>query len=268
MNIKKNLWKSTVSSRGEDASIFNAYGGNLYPGANKETFNSNLDLLNKRINAIHKELTYWDLYKITTSVNNSSELEGVVAALAPGEACLINTGSFTLQNDSYSRGDVIVKLISNELVKVPSVNNGIYYPAKIEKENELYKLTYYYSTVIPQKQSGPEVGLNQEAEMTRTIVFKDLSEATGAYIYGQYLVISSNEVRFDQVFMNEELVYPVIKFFFYNSTSGSREEIGLDYTVTVENSQWVVTLSNPDSNWYYDETQHDLDTAPLYMQVK
>ncbi len=270
MNIKKNLWKSTVSSRGADASIFNLPpGGTLYPGTSKTVFDQNLNLLNSRINAIHKELTYWNLYKITTSVNTSTELDGVVSSLAPGEACIINTNTFTNQDRSYSRGDVIVKLISNEVIHIPSVNNGIYYPAEIKAESGLYTLTYHFATAKPPEGS---VWDNSEEEVApraaEKMTFANLQASEASYIYGWYrevinnageVVVAAGEdpdpFTFDAVYMEETLVYPVIKFFF--PVGAAWEEVSLEYSVSLANDKWTVSLTN-----------YEGISGPIMMQVK
>lgn len=253
MNIKRNVWESNVTSRGEDASIFEKAKGGLFTPANFSNFQKNLELLNDRIYAIHKQLTYWDLYKITTSVNNSSDFEAIVAALAPGEACVINTNTFTTglgdSTQSFSRGDVIVKTIDNELIYIPTINSGIYYPAKLSRgtsENVItYQLDFNYSKTMPS--SGiTSKELDQEVtNPTQTISFQDLGIVTADYIYGRYGDFTGS-FTFDAVFDatdNTRPIYPIIKFFYNN------EEISFEYTVTytaiaVGKGSWTVTGLN------------------------
>ena len=229
-------------------------------------------MLNSRINAIHKELTYWNLYKITTSVNTSTELDGVVSSLAPGEACIINTNTFTNQDRQYSRGDVIVKLISNEVIHIPSVNNGIYYPAKVEATSGLYTLTYKFATASPAEGS---IWPKEDDDATEanspawTMTFKDLQASEASYIYGIFREVINNAGQlvvaagsdpdpfvFDAVRMEETLVYPVIKFFYPVGTA--YEEVSLEFSVSLSNDdQWIIALTN-----------YEGISGPIMMQVK
>lgn len=285
MNIKQNLWKSTVSSRGQDASVFNNAVGDssLYPGHSPEIFARNLELLNKRIHSIHKDLTYWNLYKITTSVNSSTEFESVVAALAPGEACIINTNSFTSQGVDYSRGDVFVKTISNEIVYVPSVNSGFYFPSQINwnSETNSYNLKYSYaqgSSVLAGDQSLTLNNPTPLATPSQTITITGLQESHASTIYGEFHVVNSNsdyikfsdtsgDLGLEAVYVSSSLVYPVIKFFVKTTVSGNDtyEEISGDYSVALytdsgtNKKYWRIVCS------FYDST---VFSNKLWIQVK
>lgn len=246
MNIKVQNKDLIINSRRNDASIFNFYEGGLYPdSASRDSFNKNLKLLNQRIFSIHKELTYWDLYKITATVSSSTEFDAVVAGLAPGEACIINTTTFSTGDTRLSRGDVIVKTINNENVLVRSVNAGIYYPYCITKSNEgsTYQLNYRYSEVMPEQESSTvNVEEGQIATLAKTIEFTNFQAAHPDTIYGKFQSLSLNSVSFPLLYEDretEKIIFPVIKFFLNN------EEIIGDFSVSVstENDQVSVTHS-------------------------
>lgn len=267
MNIKQNLWKSTVSSRGQDASIFNDVEGNssLYQGTDPTVFAKNLELINQRIHSIHKELTYWNLYKITLSVNSSADFERIIAALAPGEACIINTNTFTSQGQRYSRGDVFVKTINNELVYVPSVNSGFYYPSLIRynSTDNVYQLQYSYSTVAPNETSTSTVGIDElVANPASKIIFENLSETRASFIYGNYQEIDSlNPVLIRKTVIDGVNVYPVVKFFLSENNGMTMEEIGLNFSVVSSSDYWSITCTD------YD-TLFSTNGRKLFMQVK
>ena len=90
----------------------------LYHKGGPETFQKNLELINERINSIHKELTYWDLYKISASVNNASEFYSVFTSLAVGQSMVINCNTFYVNDIAYHKGDVIVKINENQEIKI------------------------------------------------------------------------------------------------------------------------------------------------------
>lgn len=259
MNIKKNIWKSTISSRGVDASVFNnpTTPSTLYEDHpySRETFIKNFDLLNKRINSIHKELTYWNLYRISTSVNSSEDLAGIVSALVPGEACIINTNTFSNQDVTYSRGDVIVKLITDELIKIDSVNSGLYFPSQISYNEitQTYNIIYRYSASMPLDSSTyTQNSFNDApaAEPAMIMSFNNLAPTVASTIYGINEVLLANQTSF--TFHAEhlppesgqsigQLIYPVIKFFFQG------EDISCDFSISYSstNDEWTVNFNTP-----------------------
>ncbi len=57
MNIK-NIRNITLDTIKADKSIFDFNMGGLYPGQTIASFEKNIDLINRRINSIHKHLAY------------------------------------------------------------------------------------------------------------------------------------------------------------------------------------------------------------------
>lgn len=241
-------------------------------------FPKNLELINQRIYHIHKQLTYWDLYKITTAVNSSTQLETTVAALAPGEACIINTNTFSDGKDTFSRGDVIVKTIDNELVVVKTINSGLYYPARIKTDGDAYSLSYAFSASAPETSVPSVVPVDspKAAELSQEITFTGLHGATtDGYIYGEfqevqldaqsqiptltvkYATIDTNAQPTPSDPSDDVLVYPVIKFF--RPTGNYFEEIVGDFEVTGNNTS---------RQWEIKPTFYEAILGTLYMQVK
>ena len=199
----------------------------LYHKSGPETFQKNLELLNERINSIHKELTYWDLYKISASVNNASEFYSVFTSLAVGQSMVINCSTFYVNNIAYHKGDVIVKINENQEIKIDSLSTGIYYPSKLTKEDKsnTYLLNFTYAAGEPQE--GSSTGPQKEYSYTLS------TQESNANIYGQ--VSRSNPFTFKAIPDTEggqDYIKPIIKIF-----TEDNEEIAVDFILTFEKKE-------------------------------
>ena len=199
----------------------------LYHKGGPETFQKNLELLNERINSIHKELTYWDLYKISASVNNASEFYSVFTSLAVGQSMVINCSTFYVNNIAYHKGDVIVKINENQDIKIDSLSTGIYYPSKLTKDDQsnTYLLNFTYAAGEPQEGSstGPQKEYRYPLSMPEN----------NANIYGQ--VSRSNPFTFKAIpdtKGSQDYIKPIIKIF-----TEDNEEIAVDFTLTFEKKE-------------------------------
>lgn len=194
----------------------------LYHKGGPETFQKNLELINERINSIHKELTYWDLYKISASVNNASEFYSVFTSLAVGQSMVINCNTFYVNDIAYHKGDVIVKINENQEIKIDSLSTGIYYPSKLTKDDQsnTYLLNFTYAAGEPQE--GSSTGPQKEYSYPITM------PESNANIYGQ--VSQSNPFTFKAIPDTEggqDYIKPIIKIF-----TEDNEEIAVDFTLT------------------------------------
>ncbi len=199
----------------------------LYHKGGPETFQKNLELINERINSIHKELTYWDLYKISASVNNASEFYSVFTSLAVGQSMVINCSTFYVNNIAYHKGDVIVKINENQEIKIDSLSTGIYYPSKLTKDDQsnTYLLNFTYAAGEPQEGSltGPQKEYSYPLSMPEN----------NANIYGQ--ISRSNPFTFKAIpdtKGSQDYIKPIIKVF-----TEDNEEIAVDFTLTFEKKE-------------------------------
>lgn len=208
----------------------------LYHKGGPETFQKNLELINERINSIHKELTYWDLYKISASVNNASEFYSVFTSLAVGQSMVINCSTFYVNNIAYHKGDVIVKINENQEIKIDSLSTGIYYPSKLTKDDQsnTYLLNFTYAAGEPQEGSstGPQKEYSYPLSMPEN----------NANIYGQ--VSKSDTFTFEaipDVVGGIDYIKPIIKVF-----TEDNEEIAVDFTLTFDKNgdNGFFTISN------------------------
>lgn len=206
-------------------------------------FQKNLELLNSRINAIHKELTYWDLYKLTASVENAEDLDAIFSSLSVGQSMVINCPTFTKGGIKYSRGDVIVRTTDSSEIKIDALSTGLFYPQAIKKESgNVFTITYSYFEGTPKQDADPvKIDITaqnpiqpvQNHVLPPTIEFENLSDVAGT-IYGFIRKFEDGTTgddvtlgsSFDVLYENNDatkIILPIIKCF-----DDNYEEINLD----------------------------------------
>jgi len=238
----------------------------FFEGADKSIFQKNLELLNQRINAVHKQLTYWDLYKITTALRDPQDFESAFAALTVGSSLVINCPSFNKGNIEYSRGDIIVKTAQDEEIKIDALNTGLFFPELIEHigSTNTYTLKYTYSNKIVGTE-GTMVEIGSTVPET-DLLYKDISftgfSDVSANIYGIRADMSSTSSLTFNLVYNENAsspVLPIVKFF-----NQENEEISLDIgTATTSHASIVISSE-------HSTVTVELNNASVvkYIQVK
>lgn len=244
MNIKYKFNNNEkVSAPLTPANLFDTNTGGLYPMEGQidlqHRFAQNIELINQRISGITKQLTYWDLYRLAYQVTSPNDLDATFAKLTPGQALIINCESFSSNNQSYHKGDVVVKMLDNEAAYIPAITGGIYYPDAESSgpttEGGRYKLVYKYATSKPQDTIEIEV---------------PQGDVTDSYIYGIFRDISNKYAStnteysesFDCVSYEDTPIRPYIKFF-----TEANEEIALSFSVTLSNNTWTVSWTDAPS---------------------
>jgi len=244
MNIKTAT--STLSSRG-DTSVFYEYNGGLSGKTSLVGFKADLELLNKRISAIQKDLTYWDLYKITTSAKTPAEAAAKISQLAIGESIVIDSATFSLGGISLSRGDTITRLIDGTLLKIPALTTGFYYPKKISVTDNIYTLTYGFTDKEPNS-TAAELVKDVELEDPHVVETFKIASTGASHVYGEYVNLTENHTQItDGIYswayrFNIEhgddpnnTVRPIVKFF-----DSSNEEVYLDFKLTADSTTWLL----------------------------
>lgn len=217
----------------------------------KDVFRKNLNLINGRLNAVHKELTYWDLYKISASVNSAEEFYSVFASLSIGQSMVINSNTFSINGVDYHRGDVIVKISEDNEIKIDSIATGIYFPQELShtEGTDTYEINYHYTSAVPSA-GGKEVKNNKvSTDGAPNINLKfnvESSNPENNSIYGIYSegVLLNNDyiVEFPAVEVDNNIVRPVVKIF-----TEDNEEIFEDFTTSIDTTQSpvkIITISN------------------------
>lgn len=213
------------------------------------SFQRNLELLNNRLNTIHKELTYWDLYKITDTVMNEQSFPSIISALAVGNSAVINCDTFSYNQQQYHRGDVIVKINDTQEILIPAVNTGVYVPMSlVPVEGNSYTLKYSYTEAV------------KESEKTKNLNF-ELSDDSAIYGNTYDFTSSSYSCSFPILVKDNAVIKPVVKTFVTVNNTDVYEEIVLDEDITVaaDSTEWSIEV---ESDVFENLIDH------IYVQVK
>lgn len=208
----------------------------LYKG--KDFFQKNLELLNSRINTVQKELSYWDLYKITHTVTSEQSFPSVISSLAVGESAVINCETFDYSNQRYRRGDVVVKISDSEEILVQAINTGVYKPQPIvgtlTPGTNTYQIKYKYEEAVP---DGDIVSLK----------FPISDESS---TYGNTYELDSDHMHkdFQTFFFSTEPIKPVIKSFIGDGVTYEEiilnEDLLITYATNVSPNKWNIDIAS------------------------
>lgn len=215
-----------------------------YPNAqNIHQLNDNLVAIDNHLYALRKELSYWNLYEISYSVDNADAFSQTLASLAPGEALIINLdGVFNYEGEQYTRGDVVLRLTDGTYTTIKAAMTGFYYPSKVEQVGKNFKLTYAYYGDGQQPNTG-EHGLSSTplSQPYETEFFSiPVASAADSFMYGiRYDMSATDTYTFTAVKHNNNVIPPIIKFFTIN-----QEEVAVDFTCVYDNaSQYTLTIN-------------------------
>lgn len=221
---------------------------------NIDDLKSNLSSLAENVNKIGKEISYLDLYNITTAIENKEDFQKEVNFLAPNSAAVINAPSFSIDNITYKTGDIMLRNNAGDLIHIKAQAGGVYFPAQILKDKDgQYQIIFQYSEAIISGNIEKPVAENNNENIVdkayQKISFTGLQTSNeDATIYGHIFAIdSSNQAfSFSAMTIGSTVVRPVIKFYFEDDT-GDREEVFLDYAVELsqgENPEFTVTIND------------------------
>lgn len=95
-------------------------------------FAKSMEEMDKKLNEIKKEITYWDVYNITSAITNPDEFDNKIANLEINSSTVINTTYFKRvfegkETEFYS-GDVIIRLKNGDYQHIKAANAGVYVP--------------------------------------------------------------------------------------------------------------------------------------------
>ena len=96
-----------------------------------QDFRNDLDFLDRKLNQVHRDVNYWDIYKISAAVTDPNLFQSVWNSLTPNSALVINTSSITIGYQTFNRGDIVLKSNDGSQIIVRAENGGIYYPSSL-----------------------------------------------------------------------------------------------------------------------------------------
>lgn len=135
---------------------FHDYGLPCEKPANHTDIMKNITYLYNKMQACTRNVTYFDLYKINTVINNSSDFESQVSALEPYSTAIVNT-RFSRPEGEYSPGDLVVKNIDGTTTTIFAQRGGIFYPQTIIKDSDVDQ-NYTYNFIFAFREKAPDTG--------------------------------------------------------------------------------------------------------------
>ena len=214
-------------------------------------FQKNIEFLYKKIDNCTRKLSYFDLYKITTVVNNSSELEAKITSLPPYSSLVINTPIKTSTGSLYSIGDVILKNNDGTFSVIPAQRGGIFCPTEISKidgSSSSYNIRFEYIPSPPEKNSTAVIDdVNNKwtvSDPKQSITFKGINIESSGSPYNH--ILSSSSITFPQATDTAgNPIPPIVNIKWQN------EDIYTDVSITPTGSDYIVSVpSNMSLNNY------------------
>lgn len=211
-----------------------------------EQFKNRLIYIDGKLDEIKKEISYWDIYNIQETLYYKEDFHEKLTALQPNSSLVINTTSFTEvfndNNQTFYRGDLIVRDKYGVDHYVPAANSGVYVPTmETEENNTNLKITYNFNTNAP-TEDGKYISYSQQI---KTLTGEN-SKTYGFSIPGTYNS-SSNFYPFDVIKDGNKPIVPVIKFFDKNNQEVYTDEYALFINTSGETSTYRFYLKNNQS---------------------
>ena len=229
------------------------------------TYSEMLSALESKIDSVKREISYFDVYNITTVTTDPDAFPAQISALPFGQSLVINTeSSFNHNQVLYNRGDILLKLNTGQLVHIKSQTGGIYYPSNITTVDGAYALEYSYSSAAPVDPGNPKEGEDSTqlgvTEFAKKIRVNGLKSSGSSNIYGNWDIITQLDYNFE----GRADITPMIQFFFTKSDDTKivdMEEVVVDYDLSYQTEGWTASLPS--------EMQISTDTGhQLYAKVK
>lgn len=214
-------------------------------GMNGELMQQDLECLNRHLNSAYKTLTYWDLYNISDSVDDAASLNAKINSLLPNSALVINAEEITNNDETYRRGDVILKLNNGTYKTIRAQSSGYYFPSQIYTEDGNNYLQFSYISGVTPTNDTATLGPTLLEKPHQQIRIPLTVEDTAVVCYNIWSKITALTDPIEYKMVNGTKVQPVIKTFISTNTDGtSFEEIIMPIVVT-DNGQSKFTITTP-----------------------
>ena len=178
-----------------------------------------LNNLNEKLNSVTREVSFWDVYNITQVLLSDNDILSKLPLLNIGEGAIVNANMLSEGSEIHYRGDLAYRKSDGQLIWIPAENKGIYTPS-ISLEGNQLKLTYSYSSDIPDQGEQSSISIDMQQEQSYAIdVYVDRSTYT-------FPAITFFRDYGDDDFETVEL-RPIVKF--YVRADNGIEDLYLDW---------------------------------------
>lgn len=123
----------------------------------KPAINEYLKYLDAKLSAVRKTATFWDAYNIRESASTPEEFIQKYAALPNSSSLVINTSTINIDNNTYNRGDIVIKDNYGNQILVPNEQSGVYYPFSLTSDaSGNMQLSFQYAQEPPSQNTTLE----------------------------------------------------------------------------------------------------------------
>ena len=212
--------------------------------------------INKKLNDITRDVSFWDVYNVTQVLLNDNDLTSKLALLNIGEAAIVNANVLNNGAENHYRGDVAYRKADGELIWIDAENKGIYKPSVTYDDNDdMLKVTYSYQSNTPSEEWTETVTMDAEQQQGYSIDrCTDAFSGSGPYTS-----------TFNGIATNTGLLKPLVKFFIFENNA--YEEIYPDYSWTYT-STTVTNEDNSTSIAYSITVTTVIHSQNVYMRVR
>lgn len=232
-----------------------------FPNAGSaQDIQANIEALYAKMAQCTRQISYFDLYKITTIVNQASELSSQINALAPYTSLIINTPIETGDGVRYNIGDLVIKNNDGSHDIIEAQRGGIFYPQKITKvstddKNYSYDISFHYQSSAPSPGKAEISPTNNVWEVKNNQYFEKLTfQNIGSGDVGSpYNLIFENKTsfEFDASFVTDpsskdkKVIDPIIHAYAIDPTTNVWEEVYADQDIkyTTTNDKTTISVS-------------------------
>lgn len=221
------------------------------PNANsREDIQKNINYLYSKVKQVSKNLTFWDLYKISSVVTDKKDLQPISNALLPFTSAIINTPSAFVDGDTYAVGDIIVKNQDGTTEHIRAERGGIFFPQKITRDSNSYNYTidFILKSNEPVKATSEISGSQGTGDEADKYVW-NASENYTSGVQFQNLVGGAGEspynIVYNSPFPNDGIVFPTAK----TDENENIQPIVKGYSSNGEEVYWDLKVTTSGSNW-------------------
>lgn len=207
----------------------------------------NINYLYKKMELCTRNVTYFDLYKFTTIITESSKFQSQINNLEPYTSAIINTSISLADGVVYNPGDIIIKNNDGSTETIRAQRGGIFYPSKIKKEdgenNYTYNFTFAYQSAAPSEKEEKATFSNNEWSgiYAKEMIFEGLAgTSVGSpynYIYEEWDGDFSNTFTAATTVSTNLPIPPIVHCYI-----GS-EEVYADQTIVYTAGSYEVNIS-------------------------
>ena len=148
---------------------------------NNDDIVSYIKYLDAKLSAVRKTATFWDAYNIRESASTVDEFAQKYAALPNNSSLVINTGTLSIGEKTYNRGDIVIKDNYGNEVDVKNNLGGVYIPTSVDNlDNGNLQINFSYSS--NKSLEDPKIEFTHTTPNEGTI-YSETIEST-AFAYG------------------------------------------------------------------------------------